>query len=133
MKIIGMKAHKARLKRMRGPAMVQAVGQAVFVASDLLKVEAKLSISAGSVSGKNHVPSVAPNPPNWDSGNLASKIENRKTGPLKAETSSSAEYSAPLEFGTSKMGARPFMKPAADKTRPKAERLVAEAVRRVTR
>lgn len=131
MKITGMKAHKARLKRIRSAAMVREVGKAIYTASDLLKVEAQISISAGSVSGKNHVPSTAPNPPNQDTGHLANRIENHMTGPLTAETSSNAEYAAAQEFGNSRLPARPYMQPAADKTRPKAENLVVAAVKRV--
>lgn len=132
-KIIGMKGHKARLKRIRGEAMVREVGKAVFAASDYLKAEAQISISTGAVSGKNHVPSAPGEPPNYDTGHLADNIENRKTGALTAEVSSNASYSAALEFGTSKMAARPFMQPAAQKTRKEAQRLVAEAVKRVVK
>ena len=131
MKITGMKAHKARLKRIRGPQMVREVGKAVYVASDLLKVEAQISITTGAVSGKSHVPSAPGEPPNADTHNLSDKIENAKTGPLTAETSANAEYSAALEFGTSKMAERPYMRPAAQKTRPKARKLVAAAVKKV--
>lgn len=130
-KITGMKAHKARLSRIRGPAMIREIGKAIFVASDLLKVEAQISITTGAVSGANHVASTAPNPPNNDTGTLADGIVNQKTGPLTAETSSNADYGAALEFGTSKMAARPYMAPAAEKTRPKAQRLVMAAVKRV--
>lgn len=130
-RVTGMKAHKARLKRIRGPEMVREVGKAIYVASDLLKVEAQISITTGAASGKNHVPSAPGEPPNADTHNLSDKIENAKTGPLTAETSSNAEYSADLEFGTSKMAERPYMRPAAQKTRPKAQKLVAAAVKKV--
>lgn len=112
--------------------MVRELGKAIVVASDLLKVEAQISISSGSVSGKNHVPSAPGQPPNNDTGHLANNIKNRKTGPLTAEVSSEAEYAAVLEIGSSKMSARPYMQPAADKTRSKAVKLVAASVKRVT-
>ena len=35
---------------------------------------------------------------------------------------SQAKYSSALEFGTSKMGARPFMQPSAEEVRPKIRR-----------
>jgi len=41
---------------------------------------------------------------------------------------SNAKYSAALEFGSSKMEARPFMRPARDKTRPEAVKLINRAV-----
>ena len=38
---------------------------------------------------------------------------------------SAAPYSAPLEFGTSIMGARPFLQPALRKSRGKIQRIFA--------
>lgn len=130
-KIVGQKAHKARLKRIRGPAMAREVGKAVVVAADLIKVDAQISISEGSVSGKGHVPSAPGLPPNQDTGHLADNITARRTGLTEAEVSSNAEYSAALEFGTSRMAARPFMQPATEKNRKKATALVLAAVKRV--
>lgn len=130
-KVTGMKSHKARLKRIRGPEMVREVGKAIYTASDLLKVEAQISITEGAVSGRNHVPSAPGSPPNADTHHLSNSIENHKTGPVTAETSANAEYAADQEFGNSRLPARPYMAPAAAKTRPKAEKLVVAAVKRV--
>lgn len=127
----GMKAHKARLKRIRGPKMKREVGKAIYTASDMLKVDAQISITEGAVSGKNHVPSKPGEPPNADTHFLADNIENSKTGPLTAEVSSNAPYAAALELGTSKMAERPYMRPAAEKTRPEALKLVMKAVKKV--
>ena len=131
MKITGAKAHAARLKRIRGAAMTREIGKAVTVAADLIKVDAQISVTEGAVSGRNHVPSAPGLPPNQDTGHLADNITAERTGLTTAEVSSNAEYSAPLEFGTSKMSARPFMQPAADKNRKKATALVMAAVKRV--
>ncbi len=130
-KITGQKAHKARLKRIRSEPMIREVGKAIYVASGLLKEEAQRSIMEGSISGKNHTPSAPGEPPNNDTHKLHDNIENQKTGPLTAETSSNAEHAVPLEVGTSKMAARPYMGPAAQKTRPRAQKLVVAAVKRV--
>ena len=136
-KITGMKNHKARLKRIRSAAMAREVGKAVETAAGLIKSDAQISITTGSASGTSggkhqHIASSPGEAPNNFTGHLANNIEARRTGLTEAEVSSSAEYSAALEFGTSKMGARPFMQPAADKTRKKATALVVEAVRQVT-
>lgn len=135
MRITGAKAHKARLKRLRSPAMVREVGKAVMVAADLIRRDAQISITTGAVSGKNHKPSAPGEAPNNDTGNLASdsNIISERTGLTQAEVSSNAEYSAALEFGTSRMAARPFMQPAANKNRKKATALVTEAVKRVSK
>lgn len=134
-KITGAKAHKARLGRLRSPAMVREVGKAVMVAADLIRRDAQISITTGATSGKNHTPSAPGEAPNNDTGNLASdaNIISERTGLTQAEVSSNADYSGALEFGTSRMAARPFMQPAADKNRKKATALVQEAVKRVAR
>ena len=130
-RITGGKAHAARLKRIRSPAMVREVGKAIYVAADLLTVDAAHSITEGSVSGKNHVVSSPGQPPNSDTHELDRSVVTQKTGALTAESSANADHAAPLEFGTSKMEARPFMAPAAARTRPKAKRLVQAAVKKV--
>ena len=133
MAMTGRKAHIARLKRISGPAMEREVGRALFVAGDRIRVAAQISITTDAVSGKNHVPSTAPNPPNQDTGVLSNNIENVQVEPLLVEVSSNAPYSAALELGSSKIAARPFMAPARDKERGNAEKLVMEAVKRVAK
>lgn len=133
MAVRGAKAHAARLKRMTSPKMVREVGKAVFVAADFLATEAALSITAGAVSGKGHVASAPGEAPNADTHELDRSIRAEKTGPLTAEASANAAHAVPLELGTSRVAARPVMRPAAVKTRPRAEALVAEAVKRVVK
>lgn len=132
-KIHGMKSHKARLRRIKGGAMVREVGKAIFASADYLTTEAALSITAGAVSGAGHVPSLPGFPPNEDTGTLSRSIRTERTGPLKAESSANAPYAAALEFGTSKMAERPYMRPAAQKTRKQAQGLVSAAVKRVVK
>ncbi|WP_066282856.1 HK97-gp10 family putative phage morphogenesis protein, partial [Blastomonas sp. CCH1-A6] len=98
-----------------------------------IQVEAQLSITQGAVSGKNHVPSKPGEPPNQDTGRLGDNIETVQKGPLLVEVSSNAPYSIPLEFGTSKMAARPFMRPARDKKRAEVVALVERAVSQAVR
>lgn len=52
-----------------------------------------------------------------DTGNLRSNIRTRSTGKFSAEVVANAPYSVYVEFGTSKMGAQPFMVPAAEAQR----------------
>jgi HK97 gp10 family phage protein len=129
-RIIGGKALSDRLKRMTGPELQRHVGQALFAAGQQIQVEAQLSITRGAVSGKNHVPSKPGDPPNQDTGVLGNNIETVQISPLRVEVSSNAPYATALEYGTSKMAPRPYMKPAAQKVRPKVTELVAIAVRR---
>ena len=81
--------------------------------------------SKGRTYGK-HTASVAGNPPNSDTGFLASNIfmvlDADKFG---GAVESRADYSGFLEFGTSKMGARPYLQPALEENRPKIRRMFA--------
>lgn len=128
MKIIGAKAHAAHLRRIRSLETVRKVGSALFAAGQLIAVEAQISISRGAVSGKNHVPSRPGEPPNYDTGVLANNIETVQVAPLKVEVSSNAPYAAALEFGTSKMAERPYLRPATAAKRREATQLVRRAV-----
>jgi len=132
MPMIGRKAHVARLKRMGGPTMEREVGKALFAGGNRIQVEAQISITTGAVSGSKHVASAPGQAPNQNTGVLGNNIETVQREPLLVEVSSNAPYSAALEFGTSRMDARPFMAPARDKERGAVEQLVANAVRRVT-
>lgn len=132
-RLIGAKAHTARLKKLSGQAMVREVGKALFAAGEMIQVEAQISITAGAVSGKKHVPSAPGQPPNNDTGTLAGAIETNQTAPLVVEVSSNAPYAGDLEFGTSKMEARPYMAPARDAKRKDVEQLVRRAVDKVVR
>jgi HK97 gp10 family phage protein len=53
--------------------------------------------------------------------------------PLKVEVSANAPYASALEFGTSKMAERPYMRPAAAKARPQVAELVKAAVTKIIR
>jgi hypothetical protein len=132
-KVTGQKAHKARLKRLRSPAMRAEVGKAVYAAADYLSTEAALSITNGAVSGAGHIASAPGEPPNADTHDLDRSIHTERESQLLALSVADSDHAVPLEVGTSKMAARPFMGPAAAKTRPKAQRLVQAAVRIVAK
>lgn len=131
--MIGAKAHIARLKKLSGPAMEREVGAGLFAAGERIQVEAQTGITTGAVSEGKHQPSKPGEYPNQDTGVLANNIETTQVAPLVVEVSSNAPYSAALEFGTSKMAARPFMRPSRDAKRKEAEQLVRRAVARVVK
>lgn len=114
------------------------IGPALFAAGNKVQVDAQISITEGAVSGENHVPSRPGEPPNNDTGVLANNIETVSVSPLKVEVSSNAPYSQKLEFGGhnsngSFVAARPFMAPAANKNRKRAQRFVQAALRAAIR
>jgi HK97 gp10 family phage protein len=118
-----------QFKAIADESMVRAVGVAMFAAGEVIEDAAKGSIMAGSISGKNHVPSKPGEPPNNDTHVLHNNIETIQHAPLLVEVSSNAPYSVPLEFGTSKMAARPFMGPAARASKQEALSLINQAIK----
>lgn len=121
------KSHSDRLKRMaqRTP---REVARALYSAGQLIELDAERSITSGAVSGKNHIPSNPGQPPNADTHFLDSNIETEIGGPGLVTVTSKANYSAALEYGTSKMAARPFMRPAVERNRKKVVQMVGDAV-----
>lgn len=133
MGLIGAKAHIARLKYLTGPAMVREVGKALYAAGQIVENEAALSITNGAASGKGHVASKPGEPPNADTHVLDRSIETTQRGPMLVEVSANAPYASALEFGTSRMSERPYMRPARDKTKKEVIDLVTKAVARVVK
>ena len=102
----------------------------------LIRGEAIKSIQTGAKSGvmyqkynprREHRASAPGQAPASDTGNLVSKIivKNNKD---EVRVQSNANYSKFLEFGTSKMLARPFMFPAKEKSKKKIIQITANKV-----
>jgi len=97
----------------------EAVGKVLYEGALQTHGEAVRSIqghvSAGETYGK-HTASAPGNPPNTDTGNLVSNITVQKiAGGFDVGSRSGAPYGVALEFGTSKMMPRPWLRPAAEK------------------
>lgn len=114
-------------------AIIREVASSMYAIGSLVATEAQISITTGSVSGKGHVPSAPGEPPMNDTGVLANNIEVHQVAPLNVQVVSAAPYSVPLEFGTSRMAARPFMRPARDRTAKEAQQMAAKAINRALR
>ena len=123
----GRRAHVARLRKLASPASLLLVEKALFAGGQAIQVEAQLSITAGAVSGKNHVPSKPGEPPNADTHQLADGIVTRRTGFLTVEVASTAPH-AKIEFDWGNVAARPYMRPARDKMKPEVIRDVEAAL-----
>jgi HK97 gp10 family phage protein len=97
------------------------------------------SINQGAKSGvvydlynprRTHKASAAGEPPATDTDFLASNIVlDVDADGLGASVESRADYSSFLEFGTSKMAARPFMQPALEENKPKIKRLAKQMIK----
>jgi HK97 gp10 family phage protein len=127
-RITGAKQVSSKLRRLGGREKIEFMGKALYAAGDEIRAHAAHSITAGSVSGALHVPSLPGEPPNADTHILDRSIEVAQTAPLRVEVSSNAPYSAALEYGTSKMAERPFMRPAVKAKRQRVTELVGKAV-----
>lgn len=65
--------------------------------------------------GIKHIASKPGDPPNMDQGDLSRSLQIQTTTESIAVGSFGMPYAFFLEYGTSKMGARPFFHPAIDK------------------
>lgn len=128
MSLTGSKKHTDRLRRMASPETIRRVGTALFKAGLLIQTEAQRSITAGAVSGKGHVPSRPGQPPKNDTSNLRNNIETVQESPLRVNVSSNAKYAIPLELGSSKLAARPYMAPAVAQKRDEATQYVRQVI-----
>lgn len=122
-----------RMIKQIGPGAAQEVGKVMFALGEAVQVDAQISITTGSVSGKGHVASRPGEAPNNDTGTLANNIETVSVGELRVEVSSNAPYSAALEYGTSRMEERPFMRPALAKNRKLIAATIDAAVARAVK
>ncbi|MGI3128618.1 HK97-gp10 family putative phage morphogenesis protein [Nitratireductor sp. PBL-C9] len=128
-KITGADKHAKRLKNMAKSS--KQIVAALYAAGQEIEIDAEHSITEGSISGAGHVPSRPGQPPNRDTGDLDKNIETtvEAQNPPTVHVTSHMPYSAALEYGTSKMAARPFMRPATEKNRKKVGQKVTNAVR----
>ena len=109
---------------------VRATAQAIR--NDAI-ISVKSHLSAGKVYTRGtvkHVASKPGSPPNQDRGTLTRNIRVTMNDDLTADISSNAPYSAALEFGTSNIGARPFMTPAVEGQRAKHKERLQKAIMR---
>jgi HK97 gp10 family phage protein len=132
-RITGAREHGRRLARAR--EVNRAIVAALYTGGQMIEIEAENSITSGSVSGKNHVPSLPGQPPNADTRLLDTNIETTVQNRNRPEVhvSSNAPYASYLEFGTSKMAERPYMRPAARRHERAIGALVERAVSRIIR
>lgn len=103
------------------------IRQIVGLGGNMVRNTAVQSIhkhSSGGVTynrgGRSHTASAAGQPPNTDTGYLASNIHLvLDADKMGCSVESRADYSEALEYGTSNMAARPFMQPALEENRKK--------------
>jgi hypothetical protein len=116
--------------------MAKLVNGALFAGGELMANEAVLSMQRGRkevVNKKNHVPSKPGEPPAILEGDLRRGIEVVNVAPFEVHVTSKDRKAVWLEYGTSKMAARPYFRPARDKVRDEVNDLVRKAVNKALR
>lgn len=109
-------------------ALDRNVPEAVVQGARLIEDRAKGLIMEGSVSGSGHVTSAPGEAPNNDLGDLIRGIEHHHPEPLRAQVISQSQAAASLEWGTSRMRERPYMRPAAMTEERNVAKLIGQAV-----
>ena len=116
--------------------------KAAMKSANLVRNEAIKSIQDGS-SGETvtryssngnayeHTASEEGSAPNTDTGRLVSSIQVETT-PLGIFVGSTLEYAGHLEYGTKRMGARPWLIPAVEKNRAEIERIMRKDIDKIT-
>ena len=111
--------------------------EVVLGGGQLIRGEAIRSIQTGAKSGKTykkdnptrtHKASAPGEAPASDTGFLVSNIRVKDQKDF-VEVRSEASYSKFLEYGTSKMLARPFMFPASEKSKPKIAEILFQKIK----
>ena len=121
-KVLGLPELEAAMQAMSVAIRDNAIGNtnsgAILVHKEAVKSIQNNSGSYREYGKHGHMSSPPGQPPNADTGNLASNIRITKTASANnpvAIISSNADYSADLAYGTKYMAPRPFMQPALDK------------------
>lgn len=118
------------------------VGQVVLGAAVEMRADIVTSIERGPASGRTykksnptrtHTASAPGQPPMSDTGRLANSITFDRVGDLTATVGSALNYAPWLEYGTSRMAARPFFRPAVERMRPIYIGKLEAIIRRATR
>lgn len=120
MRVRGSEQLRRNLGRLGGAQRRQAQRDGLEAGARVVETHAKVSM-AGSKHGRTytrgnreHTASAPGEAPAIDIGNLVSSIQVLEATPIHAVVGTAAEYAEHLEFGTSRMEPRPFLRPALD-------------------
>lgn len=127
------------LQGMSARVRAEVADEVMSVALDL-QADAKRSIARGPKTGRvyrrgnrTHQASAPGQPPASDTGRLVNSVEFDKVGAFTATVGSNLIYALHLEYGTRKMAARPFFRPAVERMRKQFMARLEDAVERATR
>jgi len=115
----------------KGKELEKLIGQKsarnMQTAAYFLEGEIKKSMKAGGGRGKSHIPAPPGEPPHVDTGRLrrsiTHEIEVTDKGVI-GRIGTNVDYGRYLELGTSRMKARPFLRPGLEKNKRKIARIL---------
>lgn len=116
----GSEQLRRNLARLAGSQRRQAQRDGLEAGIRVVETHVKVALQtpgSGEVytrGGISHRASAPGQPPAIDTGTLINSIEVGEVTPMQAILGVGAEYGEYLEFGTSRMEARPFLRPAMD-------------------
>jgi HK97 gp10 family phage protein len=137
--VIKVDIHEIKINPVDLDKFKKGVEDGLMALALMAQGEAQKSILRGPKSGrlykrgkKFHQASAPGQAPANDFGFLANNIKAEMTNELTASTFSLAPYSVHLEYGTRKMAARPFLRPAGEKVKAQAEGVLNAYVKNAT-
>lgn len=98
-----------------------SVGLTISVVSSIPKgmsIKTATKVAAAVVAATAAIEARAKARAPWRTGYLRGSIQGRSTGMFSGEVGVGAEYGVYVEFGTSKMGAQPYLTPAVEEVAP---------------
>ena len=107
MTVRGSDTLRRNLQRLAGNERRQAQADGLEAGARVVETIIKVSLSGAS-------PSRPGEPPGLDTGFLRNSVQVDSVTPTEAIIAPHTDYAEHLEFGTSRMAARPFMRPAVD-------------------
>ena len=132
MTITGSETLRRNLARLAGNERRQAQRDGLEAGARVYEAEVKLLLSqpgSGETytrNGVSHTASAPGEPPAVDTDFLRNSIQVDEVTPNEAIIAPHTDYAEHLEFGTSRMAARPYMRPALDEH----EREIVDAIER---
>ena len=120
MEIRGLDEFMRRLDGLSAVTRDETIGTALLAGALVLEGYAKVAIANPPKTGKiykhgkvAHQASAPGEAPATDTGFLVNTIQSKRDG-AEARVDVYSDYAAALEFGSSKMAARPYLRPAMD-------------------
>lgn len=114
---VSMATHMKRLRQIHDTVESEAVN-VLLQAGEMVRQDAMESIRENTIRGSGHIPSLPGQPPKGDTGQLELSIDvELRASEKSVNVIARAPYSAALEFGTSTIAERPFLRPALQRNK----------------